>query len=111
MQELTAAAQAQSALPGQELVEQGLADIEKCKLTDCALLVLIAAPRLKSLGIQVPEMRFPQPIEHLLYEQLEERFGTDAHSHYNSLLRRMGSYAHALEREQSETSKRRPRSL
>jgi hypothetical protein len=93
----------QSTLPGQELVEEGLADIAKGKLTDCALLVLIAAPRLNSLGIQVPDMRFPQPVEHLLYEQLEERLGTDAHSHYNSLLRRIGSYAHALEREQSAT--------
>jgi hypothetical protein len=97
---------AQYTLPGEELVEQGLADIAERKLTDCALLLLIAAPRLSSLGIQVPKMSLPQPVEHLLYQQLEERLGTDAHSHYNSLLRRIGSYAHALEREQSATLKK-----
>src|SRR2546422_10060055 len=38
-------------VPGQELVDQGLADLAEDLTTDCALLVLIAAPRLKRLGI------------------------------------------------------------
>jgi hypothetical protein len=88
-------------LPGHDLVEQGLEDVAKNQLTECALLVLIAAPRLRNLGIDVPIRQFEKPVEHILYERLEARLGADAHSHYNSLLRRLNSYAHALEREQS----------
>jgi len=91
----------EKSLPGHELVEQGLTDLAQDRLTDSALLLLVAAPRLRNLGIDVPTRSFAKPIEHLLYEQLEARLGADAHSHYNSLLRRINSYAHALEREQS----------
>src|SRR6266568_672727 len=35
-----------------------------------------------------------------LYAHFEERLGNGAHSYYNSLIRRIVSYAHALEREQ-----------
>ena len=88
-------------LPGHDLVKQGLEDLENNRLTECALLVLIAAPRLRNLGIDSPIRHFEKPVEHMLYEQLEERLGNDAHSQYNSLLRRLNSYAHALEREQN----------
>jgi hypothetical protein len=88
-------------LPGGDLVVEGLNDLANARLTDCSLLVLIAAPRLRGLGIQVPESDVPLPHEHRLYERLEERLGTEAHSHYNSLIRRIVSFAHALEREQS----------
>ena len=90
---------ADARLPGEELVSRGLADLKGGDLTDCALLVLIAAPRLRRLGIEVPVRRFPVPCEHLLYTQLEERLGVAAHSHYNSLLRRITSFARALEGE------------
>jgi hypothetical protein len=92
---------AEASLPGQDLIEQGLADLSHDRLTDCSLLVLIAAPRLRCLGIAVPHRRIARPIEHELYERLEERLGTGAHSYYNSLIRRVVSYARALEREQS----------
>ena len=95
------ARQTEGLLPGEELVREGLADLQQERITDNALLVLIAAPRLRALGVNVPEREFPRPCEHLLYERLEERLGTAAHSYYNSLLRRMVSYAHALERERS----------
>jgi hypothetical protein len=88
-------------IPGNDLVDQGLADIKQERWTECALLVLIAAPRLQRLGIDVPVRRFPRPVEHLLYEQLAARLGAGAHSQYNSLLRRIDSYAHVLERERS----------
>jgi hypothetical protein len=68
-------------------------------------LVLIAGPRLRNLGIRIPERDHPRPFEHQLYELLEERLGSGAHSYYNSLIRRIVSFARALEREQS-----RPRS-
>jgi hypothetical protein len=86
-------------LPGQELVAQGLADLAKGELSECALLVLVAAPRLRRLGVPVPEKQLPEPCEHLLYTRLEERLGTAAHSYYNSLIRRIASFASAMERE------------
>jgi hypothetical protein len=86
-------------LPGQQMVEQGLADLARKNLTESALLVLIAAPRLKSLGIAVPQLPLPASPEHMLYSRLEERLGAGAHSCYNGLLRRIVSYAHARESE------------
>ncbi|MBI4660841.1 MAG: hypothetical protein HY735_18550 [Verrucomicrobia bacterium] len=88
-------------LPGEELVQQGLADLAAGRLTDFALLVLIAGPRLKRLGIQVPDHARRQPYEHDLYARLDQRLGKEAHSYYNSLIRRIVSYARALEHEQS----------
>jgi hypothetical protein len=88
-------------LPGEELVEQDLADLAAGQMTDLSFLVLIAAPRLRRLGMHIPEQRFPRPYEHQLYARLDQRLGTAAHSYYNSLLRRIVSYARALEREQS----------
>jgi hypothetical protein len=90
-------------IPGQELVEQGLADLLQNRDTDLAFLVLIAAPRLRRLGILIPQSSFPKPYEHQLYERLNRRLGTGAHSYYNSLIRRLVSYERALEREQSYT--------
>jgi hypothetical protein len=91
-------------LPGGDLVEQGLADLKRNEITELSLLVLIAAPRLKDLGIQIPECDFPKPYEHQLYSCLEDRYGTDAHSRYNSLIRRIVSFARALEREKQQKS-------
>ncbi len=88
-------------MPGQELVRQGLADLAQGRVTDESLLVLIAAPRLRRLGHKIPELDLPRPYEHQLYARLEQRLGPAAHSYYNSLIRRIVSYEHALEREQS----------
>jgi hypothetical protein len=92
----------EASLPGADLVERGLADLAGGRVSDCSLLVLIAAPRLRSLGIPVPAVVRCGPYEHELYSRLEERLGTDAHAYYNSLIRRIVSYAHALEREQGD---------
>ena len=88
------------ALPGAELVKQGMADLAAGQITEFSLLLLIAAPRLRRLGLTIKEQHIGQPYEHELYDRLEQRLGTAAHSHYNSLIRRIDSYAHALEREQ-----------
>lgn len=90
-----------AALPGEDLVEQGLSDLAHDRLTECALLVLVAAPRLRQLGIPIPEPPLSQSCEHELYTRLDARLGPAAHSHYNSLIRRIVSYARSLEREQS----------
>ena len=91
----------EQALPGQDLIEQGLADLSQDRVSEAALLVLIAAPRLRRLGIQVPDRALPRRCELDLYARLDERLGAAAHSYYNSLIRRIVSFARALEREQS----------
>jgi hypothetical protein len=90
-------------LPGEDLVQQGLKDLAVGEITECSLLLLVASPRLRRLGIEIPEASVGQPVEHQLYDYLAVRFGNGAHSKYNSLLRRIDSYAHALEREQSHS--------
>jgi len=95
---------AESLLPGAELVEEGLADLAAGRLTDSSLLVAIASPRLRRLGVDVPDCAFSQPYEHQLYARLNERLGTAAHSYYNGLIRRIVSYERALEREESQRS-------
>ena len=89
-------------LPGEELVEAGLTDLAENRITEEALLVLIASPRLRDLGIVIPDRAYPKPYEHQLYDRLSERLGNAAHSYYNSLIRRIVSYARALEREKSQ---------
>jgi hypothetical protein len=91
-------------LPGQDLVETGLADLAQGRVSDCSLLVLIAAPRLRRLGVQIPDWPVSESCEHLLYERLAARLGAGAHSHYNSLIRRIVSYARSLERQRSLNS-------
>ncbi len=99
----------QSALPGQELVQEGLRDLSAARVSDYSLLVLIAAPRLERLGIRVPSRPLSQPAEHELYERLEARLGSAAHSYYNSLIRRIVSYSRALEREQGAQAESKQR--
>jgi hypothetical protein len=88
-------------LPGEELVKEGLADLSQARETDYSLLLLIAGPRLRALGLDIPPRTATIPFEHQLFARLNERLGDAAHSYYNSLIRRIVSYAHALEREQS----------
>jgi hypothetical protein len=90
-------------LPGAELVRQGLSDLASGVKSEFSLLMAVAITRLEPLGVRIdlpPDFqKFPP--EHVLYEFLEEHHGLDAHSRYNSLLRRLNSFAHALEREES----------
>jgi hypothetical protein len=84
-----------SDFPGQDLVSSGLEDLAAGRETVPALLVTIAAPRLRSLGYDVPDAGFEQA-SHRLYEMLSE---TDdgAHSRYNALIGRIVSFARAAE--------------
>lgn len=80
-------------LPGADLVEQGISDLRARRETQEALLVSIGFPRLRMLGIDVPE-----PIatpEHRLYALLARDDADAAHGRYNALLRRLVSYERA----------------
>lgn len=85
-----------TALPGGDLVEEGLADLARGAETIPALLVSIGAPRLRSIGLPVPDTAFSSP-EMRLYERLAETDSDSAHSRYNALVRRLVSFENAAE--------------
>jgi len=84
-----------SHLPGGDLVAKGLADLAGSRATIEALLVSIATPRLRDLGVAVcAPLSDPEP---RLYERLAREDPDSAHSRYNALLRRLTSFESALE--------------
>lgn len=92
---MSAGRQIASELPGAELVEKGIADLERGAETIESLLVSIGAPRLERLGFTISG---PIPsAEHRLYERLTEEDEDSAHSRYNALVRRLVSFERAAE--------------
>jgi len=82
-------------LPGGDLVARGLDDLARGNESVEALLVSIAADRLRSAGLSVAE---PLPdAQHRLYLRLAAEDQDSAHSRYNALLRRLTSFESALE--------------
>jgi len=81
-------------LPGEELVEKGLRDLEGSIETVEALLVSLAAPRLRALGVRV-SAPLADP-EERLYRRLTMEHGDGAHARYNALVRRLVSYERAV---------------
>lgn len=79
--------------PGGELVDAGLADLAAGQVTEPALLVSIARPRLLREGIPVGEPW--QDPERRLYERLARADDGLAHARYTAYLRRMASFADA----------------
>ncbi len=94
------------ALPGADLIRQGLRDLENGVESVPALLVLVGAPRLRGLGFDVDDpfdsTDFP---EHRLYDLLAAEHGDDAHSKYNALIRRLVSFERAAECAESAAAK------
>jgi hypothetical protein len=84
------------ALPGADLIEAGLNDLREGRETIAALLVAIGAPRLRSLGLDLPA-DLPAHPEHRLYDLLAQDDSDSAHSRYNAYLRRLVSYERAAE--------------
>lgn len=85
---------AATSVPGSDLAAKGLQDLAAGAVTDEALLVSIAAPRLRLLGIAVPRV-MPNPEEHL-YDSLRARVGDGAHREFNALRRRIVSFQRAV---------------
>jgi hypothetical protein len=80
-------------LPGADLIQRGIADLDAGRESAEALLVSIGAPRLRSAGI-----RLSTPVaspEHKLYALLAAEKGDAAHSAYNALIRRLVSFERA----------------
>jgi len=83
-----------TALPGADLVLQGLDDLRNDRVTVESLLVSIGAPRLRLSGVEVPEP-LDDP-EHRLYALLAAEDSDSAHGRYNALVRRLVSFERAL---------------
>jgi len=81
-------------LPGGDLVRRGIADLEVGRRTAESLLVSIGSPRLRLLGLSLPEP-LPSP-EHELYAFLATEDADAAHGRYNALVRRLVSFERAL---------------
>ncbi len=93
-----------AALPGGELVVEGLEDVRQGKESPAALLLAIGEPRLRRLGIPLPpaEEMAAEP-ELRLYRLLSAMLGKGAYSRYNSLVRELVSFERALERQRGRT--------
>ncbi len=81
------------AVPGEDVVRQGLADLQSAIESDASLLVSIGAPRLRRLGFEVAAP-FTHP-EHRLYARIARSGSDAAHARYNALLRRLVSFERA----------------
>lgn len=84
-----------TSLPGNDFITRGLEDLRHQRQTIEALLVAIGAPKLRSLGLELPE-NLPTTPEHRLYDLLAATEPDSAHSRYNALIRRLVSFERAL---------------
>jgi hypothetical protein len=84
-----------TALPGAELVQKGVEDLDRGIESVESLLVSIGAPRLARLGFRV-ERPFDSP-EKRLYALLTVEDPGAAHSRYNALVQRLVSFERAAE--------------
>jgi hypothetical protein len=86
------------ALPGADLIREGLRDLASGVESVPAFLVLVGAPRLRDIGIEVTDpFGYPDYPEDRLYELLAASHGDGAHSQYNALIRRLVSFERAAE--------------
>jgi hypothetical protein len=83
-------------LPGHALVADGLGDLAAGRRTEAALVVAMAAPRLRALGYEVASSGSPMP-SHDLYDLLSDADPAGAHGRYNALVRQVVSFARAAE--------------
>lgn len=80
-------------LPGAEIVAAGVRDLAGGLETEEALLVSMAAPRLRLLGYDLPPTIADAELR--LYRLLADAHGDAAHGKYNALVRRLVSFQRA----------------
>ncbi|MGH2955283.1 MAG: hypothetical protein ACRDK9_14955 [Solirubrobacterales bacterium] len=94
--ELTA--RERGSLPGAEIVLSGIADVEAGRDSADSNAVLMASRRLRAAGIEVPPPDESSPLpSHRLYALLAAEDAAAAHSRYNAIVRRLVSFARAVE--------------
>lgn len=97
-----------SGLPGEELLREGLADMQAGRCTIPACLAAIGLPRLQRAGlVGAMPSRSAEDAELQLYRQLRQ-LGGDAYSRYNALLRQLVSFEQALDRRMRESTAQKP---
>ena len=85
-------------LPGAARIERGLRDLHEGHLSTDALLVAVAAGRLRALGLSVPEDSVLSAEPDLgLYESLRDHPAGDPYYRYNALRRQLDSFISCLE--------------
>ncbi|MGQ0762473.1 MAG: hypothetical protein ACT4OT_10735 [Acidobacteriota bacterium] len=84
------------ALPGGDLIEKGLTDLRAGRETVEGLLVAIGAPRLRTIGLKLPD-NLPENPEHRLYDLLAKDDSDSAHSRYNAWIRKLIVFEHTGE--------------
>ena len=85
-------------LPGADLVAMGIDDLRRGEFTVEALLVAVGASRLRSVGLDIPDVpALPESPELALYAAVCAREAGNAHSCYNALIRRLVSFERAME--------------
>ena len=91
-----------TALPGGDRIELGLRDLEAGRLSTNALLVAVAAGRLRALGLSVPErIEIPGEVDLALYESLRDHPSGDPYYRYNALRRELDSFISCLDKSQA----------
>lgn len=85
-------------LPANDLITEGISDLQDRRETIAALLVLVGAPKLRSLGLDIPDTpdSFGPTPEHRLYDLLAKENPDSAHSKYNALIRKLVSFERAI---------------
>lgn len=84
-------------LPGEDLMRKGLRDAASGEVTEEACLVSMASPRLLAKGLLTADTALVSDAELTLYHLLCRR-AEDPYSRYNSLVRRLVSFEHALDK-------------
>ncbi len=85
-------------LPGSDRIERGLRDLGHGRRSTDALLVAVAAQRLKELGLRVPESEaLPEEPDLALYESLRGHASGDPYFRYNALRQELDSFISCLE--------------
>jgi hypothetical protein len=90
------------ALPNENLILQGLSDLDAGNETAASWLICIGAPRLRALGFELPT-DLPESPEERLYDMLATIDPDSAHSRYNACLQKLDSFAKSAEIEQGIT--------
>jgi hypothetical protein len=87
-----------TSLPASDLIETGFRDLRERRETIASLLVSIGAPKLCSLGFDIPEasLALHSTPEHRLYDLLATENPDAAHSKYNALIRKLVSFERAI---------------
>ncbi len=94
-------------LPGSDRIERGLRDLRHGRRSTDALLVAVAAQRLRELGLRVPEsaVLLGEP-DLALYESLRGHASGDPYFRYNALRQELDSFISCLEARRARGGRR-----